>query len=89
MNLHKRCILSIQNILQLINISVKCIWQISNEVIEYQDLYRNKDHKISYLLIQKILYFIRISVKCILWQIFNEIEEYQVYIGTKTTYEIS
>ena len=44
MHLHKRCILSIQNILQLINISVKCIWQISNEVIEYQDLYRNKDH---------------------------------------------
>ena len=36
MKLHKRCILSI----------VKCIWQIyiSNEVIEYQDLYRNKDH---------------------------------------------
>ena len=26
------------------NISVKCIWQISNEVIEYQDLYRKKDH---------------------------------------------
>ena len=46
MKLHKRCILSIQNILQFINISVKCIWQIyiSNEVIEYQDLYRNKDH---------------------------------------------
>ena len=36
MKLHKRCILSI----------VKCIWQIyiSNEVIEYQLLYRNKDH---------------------------------------------
>ena len=27
-------------------------------------------------------------MKCILRQIFNEIEEYQVYIGTKTTYEI-
>ena len=44
MKLHKRCILSIQNISQLINKSLKCIWQISNEVIEYQDLYRNKDH---------------------------------------------
>ena len=83
MNLHKRCILSIQNISQLINISVKCIWQISNEVIEYQDLYRNKDHirkkqitkKICSFNSKKIVYFISISVKCIFLQIYDDIKE--------------
>jgi hypothetical protein len=55
MNLHKKfCIFLFRMFYILyVNISVnvfsiarsaKCIWQISNEVIEYQDLYRNKDH---------------------------------------------
>ena len=48
----------IQNILYFISKSVKCIlWQILNEIVENQDLYRNKDDfrffftKSSYILI--------------------------------------
>ena len=34
----------IQNILYFVSKSVKCIlWQIFNEIIDNQDLYRNKD----------------------------------------------
>ena len=59
-----------------ISLSAKSIfWQIFNEIVEYQDLHRNKD-----VLQNKILknsYFISLSAKSIFWQIFNEIVEYQ------------
>ena len=40
----KNSYLFIQNILYFVSKSVKCIlWQIFNEIIDNQDLYRNKD----------------------------------------------
>ena len=40
----KKNIFFIQNILYFVSKSVKCIlWQIFNEIIDNQDLYRNKD----------------------------------------------
>ena len=54
----------IQNILYFVSKSVKCIlWQILNEIVENQDLYRNKEdfrnilyYKKKHLILMKIFY---------------------------------
>ena len=47
----------IQNTLYFVSKSVKCIlWQIFNEIVENQDLYRNKDD-FRFFFNKKFLYF--------------------------------
>ena len=52
---------------------MKCIfWQILNEIVKIQILYRNKmtfETKNYYILIQKILYFVNKSVKRIIFKV--------------------
>ena len=49
-----------------ISTTLKCIsWHIFHEIVENQDLYKNKDDFILYFLMSNIIYFNSLSVKCV------------------------